>query len=43
MNQEEIFETISNWLVSQTHCSQTAAEIMVSFFVQDCEVYDKLS
>lgn len=43
MNQEEIFETISNWVVSQTHCSQTAAEIMVSFFVQDCEVYDKLS
>ena len=43
MNQEKIFTAMSNWIVSKTLCSQTAAEIIVSFFVQDCEVYDKLS
>lgn len=43
MNQEEIFSTMTDWIVSKTQCSQTAAEIIISFFVQDCEVYDKLS
>lgn len=43
LNQEKIFTVMSNWIVSKTQSSQTAAEIIVSFFVQDCEVYDKLS
>ena len=43
LGKEEIFEQLANWLVSKTHASKNACEIIVSFFVQNCDVYDEIS
>ena len=40
LDQEKIFDMMINWIVSKAQCSQIAAEILISFFVQNCEVYD---
>lgn len=39
-DQEQIFDQIVKWLMDKTHCGKTAGEIVVSFFVQDCEVFE---
>lgn len=43
LGKEEIFEQMTDWLVSKTHASRAACGIMVSFFVQNCDVYDEIS
>ena len=40
MNQDQIFETLKNWVKSKTLCTDTAASIIISYFVQNCEVYE---
>lgn len=40
MNQDQIFETLKNWVKSKTSCTDTAASIIISYFVQNCEVYE---
>lgn len=43
MDKKLTYEIICNWLSSKTSCSKVIARIIVSYFVQHCEVYDKLS
>lgn len=40
LDQNDVFDAIVNWLVSKTHGSRTACEIVVAYYVQDCEVFD---
>lgn len=42
LDKETIFEQMTNWLVSKTHASYNACAIMVSFFVQNCDIYDEI-
>lgn len=40
LNQAQIFSALTEWLKNSTsHKSPDAAEILISFFVQNCEVY----
>ena len=39
-DQELIFDQIVKWFMDKTNCGKTAGEIVVSFFVQDCEVFE---
>ncbi len=43
LDKEEIFEQLTDWLESKTHAGRNACEIMISFFVQNCDVYDEIS
>lgn len=43
MDKKLTFETICNWLSSKTSCDMVISRIIISYFVQHCEVYDKLS
>lgn len=40
---EDTFSTLITWVTSKVGCSDTVAHILVSYFVQNCEVYEKLS
>jgi cytochrome c553 len=41
LSQEEIFSTLVDWLTSKTQSqSELACRIIISYFVQDCEVFD---
>lgn len=45
-DQEEIFNRIIKWVLDELHLSEQyniAARIIVSFFVQNCEVFDEIS
>ncbi|MEG0008417.1 MAG: HNH endonuclease signature motif containing protein [Aeromonas sp.] len=40
LNQTQIFSALTNWLKNSTsHKNSDATEILISFFVQNCEVY----
>lgn len=42
-NQNQIFESMVNWLKSNfPAASREACEIVISFFIQNCEVFDEL-
>lgn len=43
MDKSKTFEALSQWLISKTSCDSNIARIIISYFVQHCEVYDKLS
>ena len=43
LDKEEIFEKMTDWLVSKTHASRVSCGIMLSFFVQNCDMYDEIS
>ena len=43
IDQNAIFDTIADWLVSKTHRERSACEVVVAYFVQDCEVFDASS
>ena len=38
-----VFNALVEWLMSKTHGSREACESIISFFVQDCEVFDEIS
>jgi hypothetical protein len=41
LSQEEVFSTLVSWLNSKTQSqSELACQIIISYFVQDCEVFD---
>lgn len=42
-NQEKTFDMLVEWLVEKTDCPRSACEIMLSYFVQNCEVYDNIT
>ena len=39
-DQNVVFDAIVDWLVSKTHRARSACEIIVAYYVQDCEVFD---
>lgn len=39
----EIYRSLVSWLSSKIACESIVAEIIISYFVQDCEVYDAIS
>ena len=43
MTKTQIFESLCNWISSKTSCNDIVARIIISYFVQHCEVYDKIS
>ena len=36
---DAIFDVLTDWLMSKTQASREACEIMVSYFVQNCDIY----
>lgn len=40
LSQSDIFEKLTDWFESKTQESRTVCEIMTSFFVQNCDVYE---
>lgn len=43
LDKAEIYKQMTNWFERKTSCDAEACRIMVSFFIQDCEIYEKLS
>lgn len=43
LTQDQIFEKITDWFESKTCVSRPACEIMTSYFVQKCDIYDEIS
>lgn len=43
LDQEDIFETLVQWVKKKTQCANSVARIIVSYFIQNCDVYGKLS
>jgi hypothetical protein len=41
--QEEIFDNMILWLKNQTQGDSTACEIIISYFIQNCEVFDAIT
>lgn len=42
-NQEAIYSYLVEWLDKKTNISEDASSIVISYFVQDCEVFDAIS
>ena len=42
-DQNAVFDAIVNWLISKTQGDRGACEIIVAYYVQDCEVFDATS
>ena len=42
LNKAEIYKQMTKWFERKTSCDVEACRIMVSFFVQDCEIYEEL-
>lgn len=42
-SKEQIFAALVQWLIDQTRKDRYACEIVISYFVQHCEVYDEIS
>ena len=42
-DQNAVFDAIVNWLISKTQGDRGACEIVVAYYVQDCEVFDATS
>lgn len=43
LNKSEIADQMVDWFTRKTNKDREACQIMVSFFVQDCEIYEELS
>lgn len=43
LDENQIFSNLCNWLISKIHCDNTSAQIIIAFFVQNCDAYEKLS
>lgn len=42
-NEEEIFEQLCYWIKNKTKGTRYVCQILTSFFVQNCDIYDKVS
>lgn len=42
-NQEEVYNLLVEWLDRRTNISKEASAIVISFFVQNCEVFNEIS
>ena len=43
VNQEDIFNYLVEWLNKRTSISKDASSIVISYFVQNCEVFNVIS
>ncbi len=43
LTESQTYEQLTNWIIAKAHCCREAAEILLSFFVQNCDVYEKIS
>lgn len=42
-SEEDIFDQLCFWIQNKTKVSRFACQILTSFFVQNCDIYDKIS
>ena len=42
-DKDVIFDIIVDWLYRKTKINKSACEIMISFFVQNCDIYDEIT
>lgn len=43
MSESEIFDSLCGWIENKSHCSKEVSEILISFFTQNCDAYEKIS
>lgn len=43
LDDQTIFESLALWVSNQCQCQTYVANIIVSFFIQNCDVFDKIS
>ena len=43
ITKEQIFDQMVKWVMEKTGGNRSASEIVVSFFVQDCEVFREIT
>ena len=43
IKQDQIFDQLVEWVANKTQASRVASEIVVSFFIQNCEVFRETS
>lgn len=43
LSQDEIFEKMVDWLQDATHENRSSCEVIISFFIQKCEVFDVIT
>ena len=43
LDEQAIFESLVLWISTKCHCQTDVANIIVSFFIQNCDVFDKIS
>lgn len=41
-SREDVFNGLVGWLLSKTCASRAACEVVIAYFIQDCEVFDAL-
>lgn len=42
ISQEDVYELIAKWFQSKTQANITVCEIMTSYFVQNCDIFDEI-
>lgn len=42
LSREEMVNGLVDWLLSKTNSSRAACEVVIAYFIQDCEVFDAL-
>lgn len=42
LSQDEIFEKMVDWLQDATHENRSSCEVIISYFIQKCEVFDAI-
>lgn len=43
LSQDEIFEKMVDWLQDATHENRSSCEVIISYFIQKCEVFDAIT
>lgn len=43
LSQDEIFEKMVDWLQDATHEDRSSCEVIISYFIQKCEVFDAIT
>lgn len=43
LSQDEIFEKMADWLQDATHEDRSSCEVIISYFIQKCEVFDAIA
>ena len=43
LSQDEIFEKMVDWLQDATHEDRSSCEVIISYFIQKCEVFDAIA